>query len=98
MVKAGQNKLYVVADSSEVWEVNFLNNPPTTRLLIPSLGGSYKISALAYEDLNDRIYVADNNGGIPVLGKVHVFNAVTGALIKTHAVFGRNPVGFGFKY
>jgi hypothetical protein len=82
MVKAGQNKLYVVADSSEVWEVNFLNNPPSTRLLIPSLGGSYKISALAYEDLNDRIYVGDNSGGIPFLGKVHVFNASTGALIK----------------
>lgn len=98
MVKAGQNKIYVVADSSEVWEVNFLNNPPSKRLLIPSLGGSYKISAIAYEEINDKIYVADNNGGVPFLGKVHVFNAATGVLIKTHAVFGRNPVAFGFKY
>lgn len=98
IIKNGQQILYVVADSSEVWEVNLLNNPPSTRLLIPSLGGSYKISAIAFEELNKQIYIGDNNGGPPFLGKIHIFDAASGNNIRSYDLFGRNPVGFAFKY
>lgn len=98
MIKEGQGKLLVVVDSSEVWEVDLTASLPTTRLLIPFPGGMFKISAIAYEDITAQIYIADNQGGPPYPGKVYIYDPNSGAFLKSFSIYGRNPVGFAFKY
>ncbi len=98
MIKEGQGKILVSVDSSEVWEVNLTTIPPTTRLLIPFPGGLFKITSIAYEDITMQIYITDNQGGPPYPGKVHVFDPNSGTDLKVYSLYGRNPVGFAFKY
>ncbi len=98
LVNEGQLKMLAVVDSSEVWEINLTNYPPTTKLLILFPGGRFKISALGYEDITNMIYVVDNDGGPPYFGIVHVYDPSSGLQVKYYSLVGRNPASLAFKY
>ncbi|GEM_PF-6349932 len=98
MAKEGDTKLLVTVDSSEVWEVNLASNPPTSKILIQSPGGRFKITAVGYEAMTSRIYLLDNDGGPPYFGIVRVYDPATGAQLKFYSTLGRNPNSMAFKY
>jgi hypothetical protein len=62
-----------------------------------NMNGSDDIYGVAYEQTNKYLYIG-NSKGFMGNGTVEVYNASTGALIKTYDIVGVAPKRFAFKY
>jgi hypothetical protein len=95
--KKGATSFYVIAGNKEIWQVDVSSTGELSAVLKIAESSGITVSAAAYDETRNEIYVADNNNG-QTNGELHVFNSTDGLIKRSIQLGGRNPAAIAFRY